>query len=111
MRNTRMHHRTKKRWSNHTGTEYRQIIYGMQCMYEETWISEMNILRKVFTKIRCINCTYYCMENLTDPTYCVHGHLNRMKNDIHYPKINKTCCPKDYPLTIYLRNLAGVWNS
>lgn len=62
----------------------------------------MNILKGVFTKTRCINCNYHCVENYMKTLY--------PKHDRNYPKINKGCCPKEYPMTIYLRNLAGVWN-
>lgn len=52
--------------------------------------------------VACFNCDYYCMENFVD--------IGQQKGADYLPKINKTCCPKVYPVSIYLRNLAGVWN-
>jgi len=68
----------------------------------------MKLLNKIKKLFKCINCTYNCVENLTPYVVCCHGNVRQCKE--HYPKINKMCCPKDYPLSVYLRNLAKEWN-
>lgn len=62
----------------------------------------MNILQRLW---HCFGCNYHC-EEATDPE-----RSNLHPGDAGYPKINFLCCPRRYPLSIYLRNLAGVWNN
>lgn len=49
----------------------------------------MNLIKNLF---KCINCAYACKEN----TYKGNSYF-----------YDKTCCPKNYPLTIWLRQNAG----
>lgn len=53
----------------------------------------MNVIKELFMKLKCINCTFSCREN----TY-VDGQE-------YYFYLS--CCPKKYPLTIWLRQNAG----
>lgn len=57
--------------------------------------------------IRCSSCEYYCAEN-SIWTKQPYDNFKIQRNQ--RPKINIGCCPKRYPASMWLRQLAGVMN-